>query len=324
MRYVDPNIFVNPSEEMEFEFGPEFHPTRLSTGAAARVFVQHATLKLKNSSGAAKSVQLRFAGGVFQQRVELVRQNYAAEVQYVDKYIGELWDRMDKLGLLDNTIIVLTADHGEGLKTHGTLGHVERLYQETTHVPLIVYYPHLGKRGSVATPIVNHLDIMPTVLDLLHVKYKGVMRGLSLKHYISWSPIDWITSNEVTRPRTFTATYAPEARVNSFAMLDGQMKLIHTPNKSKWQWEAYDLKQDTSERKNLAAKDVERFNNAEVLRLRRMLEEFRTDAEAAHSKRINPKISREDNEMFKGLGYIGGDENGKPYTHESKEKDQKK
>ncbi len=324
MRFVEPEIFVNPSDGFQLEFGPEFKDVKLSTGADARYFAQHATMKLNNNSGREQSVQLRFAGGVYQQRTDIVRKNYAAEVQYVDKYIGELWGRLEKLGLLKNSIVILTADHGEGLKTHGNLGHVERLYQETIRVPLIVYYPNLGKRAEVATPIVNHLDIMPTVLDLLHVKHKGTMHGLSLKRYISWSPIDWLTSREINRPRTYTATYAPEARVNSFSMVEGNMKLIHTPNKSKWQWEAYDLKQDATERNNLAAKDVKRFTSTEICRLRRTLEDFRHDAEAAHGKRANPKLDTEQQKMLRDLGYIGGYENApkvKPNTQENPLKD---
>jgi arylsulfatase A-like enzyme len=321
MRFVDPEIFSNPPDVTKVEFGPEFQRVKLSTGADAKYFTQRATMKLINNSDQPLSVQLRFSGGVYQQRIDDVRRNYAAEVQYVDKYIGELWDQLDKLGLLKKSIVIITADHGEGLKSHGNLGHVERLYQETIRVPLIIYYPNLGRRGSIADPIVNHMDLMPTVLDLLHVKYTGTMRGLSLKHYISWSPIDWISSAEVKRPATFSATYAPEARVNSFAMVYENMKLIHTPNKSKWQWEAYDLKQDPGERKNLAAKDVDRFNSKEVSLLRGLLEDFRREAEAAHGRRTNPTLDPEQRKMLHDLGYIGGYENQKPFTPESNEKD---
>ncbi len=303
MRFVDPQIFSVPSEGIEIEFGPEFNGVKLSTGADVRYFVDFGTLKLFNRSTEPRSVQLRISGGVFQQRIEMVHKNYAAEVQYVDQYIGELWKKLDDLDLLDNTIIILTADHGEGLKTHGNLGHVERLYQETIRVPLIIYYPSLGKRGRVASPVVNHLDLMPTILDLLHVKYDGLMSGYSLKHYVSWSPIDWLTSDRVGRLYTVTATYAPEARVNSFAMVHEDMKLIHTPNKSKRQWEAYDLKQDPGERKNLASKDPSRFSSPEISRLRGRLEDYRREAEAAHSKRINPKLDIEDQEMLRALGY---------------------
>jgi arylsulfatase A-like enzyme len=308
LRFIDPQLFTVPSEGIETKFGEGFKPVKLSTGADALYFVESGKMNLVNRSNEPRFVNLRVSGGVYQQRIELVHKNYAAEVQYVDKYLGELWKKLDGLGLLKNTIVVLTADHGEGLKTHGNLGHVERLYQETVRVPLIIYYPNLGRRGYVADPIVNHLDLMPTILDLVHVNYNGSMSGYSLKHYVSWSPIDWLTSKPVPRVNTFTATYAPEARVNSFSMVYENMKLIHTPNKSKWQWEAYDLKTDPNERKNLAAKDPDRFNSPEIKNLRRILEDYRRDAEAAHGKRVNPKLDTQEQEMLKSLGYANQEE----------------
>jgi arylsulfatase A-like enzyme len=318
LRFLDPQLFTVPSEGIEGKFGEGFKAVKLSTGADAFYFVESGKLILTNRSTETRSVQLRVSGGVYQQRIELVHKNYGAEVQYVDKYLGELWKKLDALGLLKNTIVILTADHGEGLKTHGNLGHVERLYQETIRVPLIIYYPNLGRRGHVADPIVNHLDLMPTILDLVHVNYKGSMSGYSLKHYVSWSPIDWLTSKAVPRSNTFTATYAPEARVNSFSMVYENMKLIHTPNKSKWQWEAYDLKADPNERKNLAAKDADRFNSPEISKLRGILEEYRRDAEAAHKRRKAPEMNEETIEILKSLNYTTGED-----QTQSQKKDQK-
>ncbi|MCI0614458.1 sulfatase-like hydrolase/transferase, partial [bacterium] len=308
LRFIDNQLFTVPSEGIETKFGEGFKPVKLSTGADAHYFAESGNLNVVNRSSEPRSVYLRASGGVYQQRIESVHKNYAAEVQYVDKYLGELWKKLDDLGLLKNTIIILTSDHGEGLKTHGNLGHVERLYQETVRVPLIIYYPNLGRRGHVADPIVNHLDLMPTILDLLHVNYGGSMKGYSLKHYISWSPIDWFTSKRVPRSQTFTATYAPEARVNSFSMVYENMKLIRTPNKSRWQWEAYDLKADPGERRNLAAREPDRFNSPEILNLRKILEDYRRDAEAAHGKRVNPKLDTEQRDMLKALGYADQEE----------------
>jgi arylsulfatase A-like enzyme len=318
VRFLDPQLFTVPSEGIETKFDEGFKPVKLSTGADAYYFVGSGKLILVNQSSEPHSLQLRVSGGVYQQRIELVHKNYAAEVQYVDKYLGELWKKLEGLGLLKNTIVILTSDHGEGLKTHGNLGHVERLYQETVRVPFIIYYPNLGRRGHVANPIVNHLDLMPTILDLVHVNYNGVMNGHSLKHYVSWSPIDWLTSKPVPRIQTFTATYAPEARVNSFSMVYENMKLIHTPNKSKWQWEAYDLKADPNERKNLAAKDRDRFNSPEISKLRQILEDYRRDAEAAHGKRVNPKLSEEEQRMLGTLGYTQGED--EPQTRKKEQK----
>lgn len=307
-RFIDRDMFILPVDGVNLDFGADWNDVKLTTGAEARVFGGNAVMKVINQNAQPRQVQIRFTGGVYQQRIDVVRENYTAEVEYVDKYLGELWNKLDDLGLLNNTIVVITADHGEGLKTHGNLGHVERLYNETVHVPLLIYYPNLGFRGRVENTLVNHMDIMPTILDLLHVKNKSPMRGSSLKHYISWSPVDWLFSKKVERARTFTATYAPEARVNSFAMVDTQMKLIHTPKKEKRQWEAYDLLKDAKERKNLAIFDPGRFGSPQVSTMRGILEDFRKDAEEAHGHRKNPRLDEESERMMRGLGYVTGED----------------
>lgn len=308
-RFVDRDIFTLPVSGVDLQFGEDWTDIKLTTGTEARLFLGEATMKVVNQSTEPRQVQIRFTGGVHQQRIDVVRQNYTDEVEYVDKYLGQLWDKLDALGIRNKTIVIVTADHGEGLKTHGNLGHVERLYNETVHIPLMIYYPNMGYRGRVIDAIVNHMDIMPTILDLLHIKNKRApMRGRSLKAYVSWSPVDYLLSRTPERPRTFTATYAPEAKVNSYAMLNGNMKLIHTPMKEKRQWEAYDLDQDGRERKNLATTDPSRFASPELSSLRGILEDFRREAEEAHSRRKNPELDEDQQKMLRDLGYLTGDD----------------
>lgn len=306
-RFIDQKVFVTPSDGIDVTFDKDFLPIKLSTGNEALFFEGHATMRLMNKNSAPKPLQLRFSGGA-RQRIEMIRGYYSAEVQYVDKYIGELWQKLDEFGLKNNTILVVTADHGEGLKTHGNLGHVDRLYNETVHVPLIIYYPNLGRRGITVDPITNHLDIMPTILDLLHIHNKSHMEGYSLKHYVTWSPLDWILSGKVDREQTYSSTYSPEARVNSFAMFDGAYKLIHTPDRSTWKWEAYDMKDDFGERRNIARIDPKLFEDSKITLRRSKLENFRKDAEAAHSKQMNPTLDETEKEMLRGLGYVAGDD----------------
>jgi choline-sulfatase len=208
--------------------------------------------------------------------------------------------------LLDKTIIILIADHGEGLKTHGILGHVDKLWNETTHIPLIVYYPWLGVQGKVNDELVNQLDIMPTVLNFAHVRNKKEMEGYSLLRYVSRSPIDWILHPAVIRQWTYACTYQPEATHNAFSITNGKIKVIHTPTKSSWPWEAYDLVKDPLEKRNLAKVDPNRFS--EMTTLRGLLEAHRREAESLHSQRKNPALSEEEEEMLRTLGYVAGEE----------------
>jgi arylsulfatase A-like enzyme len=305
-RFLDADLFVTPDENMTIEFGQGWEDIKLRTGGKAKIFEDQATVLLKNERSMPVDVQVRISGGVWENRASEIRKNYGKEVQFVDKHIGILWNKLSEWKLLNKTIIIIVADHGEGLKTHGILGHVDKLWNETTHIPLIIYYPWLGKEGVVSDLLVNQLDIMPTVLDLAHVRNKKEMEGYSLMRYLSRSPIDWIFHPSVNRQWTYACTYEPEATHNAFSITNGIIKVIHTPTKSSWPWEAYDLVKDPMEKRNLAKVDPERFR--EMTTLRGLLEAHRREAEAGHSQRQNPGLSEDEEEMLRTLGYVAGEE----------------
>ena len=94
---------------------------------------------------------------------------YDSEIGYTDYYLGRLLDRIDRLGLRDSTVVVLTSDHGESLGEHGYVGHGSRLDEGILRVPLIVRYPKKIAQGTVIREPVSLLDVAPTVLDLAKV-----------------------------------------------------------------------------------------------------------------------------------------------------------
>jgi arylsulfatase A-like enzyme len=308
-RFVDKDLFITPDENEQISFGEGWEDIKLRTGGQAKIFVDSATVIVNNKQSKPEDVQVRFSGGVWENRASEVRKNYAKEVQFVDEHVGILWQKLSEWGLLKKTIIIVIGDHGEGLKTHGIFGHVDKLWNETTHIPLIIYYPWMGRQGKKVDALVNQLDIMPTVLDLAHVRNKSSMEGFSLKYYLSRSPIDWLLTSPVKRKWTYSCTYRPEATHNSFSITNGKIKVIHTPTKSKWPWEAYDLVNDPLEKRNLAHADPERFR--QMTAIRGLLEAHRHEAEASHSRRKNPDLSDDEEEMLRTLGYVSGDDTNK-------------
>ena len=93
---------------------------------------------------------------------------YEAELAYVDAQVGRLVDEIEAMGLLDETVIVLTADHGESLTEHDYLfDHGDYLYDASLRVPLIIRYPPVAKAGHVADCQVSTLDLPQTLLSLL-------------------------------------------------------------------------------------------------------------------------------------------------------------
>jgi arylsulfatase len=104
---------------------------------------------------------------------------YAACVAYVDALIGRLLGELDSLGVRGDTLVVVTADHGEEFGEHGGIGHGRHVYGEVVRVPLILSWPgHLEPR-VVAHPS-QHLDLAPTVLALAGVARPDAYQGGSV------------------------------------------------------------------------------------------------------------------------------------------------
>lgn len=109
---------------------------------------------------------------------------YDAEIMYVDDHIGRLFGAMDDLGLMENTAIILSSDHGEEFWDHGGVVHGRKLYKESVHVPLMIRYPKMflpGKRVTSTTGIEN---IPLTICDIAGVDCPDNYIGSSL---VSWS-----------------------------------------------------------------------------------------------------------------------------------------
>lgn len=106
---------------------------------------------------------------------------YDAEIAFTDRAVGEIMDELDRRGLRDHTIIVINADHGEGVFAEDArfIGHGGGVIPEIVRVPLIVSWPGSPK-GRVMTALCRNLDIMPTILDLLQIPGPEGMRGRSL------------------------------------------------------------------------------------------------------------------------------------------------
>jgi len=96
---------------------------------------------------------------------------YDGEIRYTDEvFFGPLLDGLRRLGLYDNTMIILTADHGEAFYEHGMWLHEIQLYNELTHIPLMIKFPQSRHAGGKIKENVRIIDIMPTILGVLRYK----------------------------------------------------------------------------------------------------------------------------------------------------------
>jgi arylsulfatase A-like enzyme len=89
---------------------------------------------------------------------------YDAAIAHVDREIGRFFRELRALSLYEDSLILVTGDHGESFHDHGTWGHGRNLYQELTHVPLLVKWPGSSLRGEVDAPV-GHVDFFATLLE---------------------------------------------------------------------------------------------------------------------------------------------------------------
>ncbi|MCP3915290.1 MAG: sulfatase-like hydrolase/transferase [bacterium] len=104
---------------------------------------------------------------------------YDGEIAYADAGLGEILASLGTRNMLDETLVVMTSDHGESLGEHGETTHAMFIYDATTRVPLIFMHPSLAQRKRVRT-VLSSVDIAPTVLDLLDVSGTQGLDGRSV------------------------------------------------------------------------------------------------------------------------------------------------
>ena len=163
---------------------------------------------------------------------------YIGEIAFADSQIARLLDVLERRQLLDRTLIVVTADHGESLGDHGERDHGIFVYESVLRVPLIIRAP--GGRPGRVDRVVRLIDVMPTVLDVLGLELPR-MDGVSLRAALEGSqpPPDLDAYAESLYPRKFG--WSPVR-----ALRDGRFKLIDAPRP-----ELYDLERDPFEEHNV-------------------------------------------------------------------------
>jgi len=118
-----------------------------------------------------------------------ILQGYLATVTFVDAQIGRLLDELDRLGLADDTIVVLFGDHGFNLGEHG-LWHKHTLFEESCRTPLIVAAPGMAA-GKRCRRTVELLDLFPTLADLCAIEPPTELEGVSLRSLLEDPNTDW-------------------------------------------------------------------------------------------------------------------------------------
>jgi arylsulfatase A-like enzyme len=169
---------------------------------------------------------------------------YDGAIRYTDEQIKVLLAELEKRGLLANTVLFLTADHGEAFLDHGTWAHGRGLYQEEVHVPLVlVDFRSKAAAGRRIDLPVQTLDIYPTILEMLKAPIPPGVQGVSL--------FDAIEGKEGSAKR---AVFHQSRRQDAVRI--GQWKAIH--DFATKTMELYHLGKDPQEKQNLAQSEPEK------------------------------------------------------------------
>lgn len=177
---------------------------------------------------------------------------YDGEISYLDFHLGRLFDWMDKAGRMDDTMIVIMADHGESLGERGVFKHSTLLYNEQARVPVIIHIPGLPAR--LIKDYVSTIDLGPTMLNAVGLDYPNECAGVSLVPLMRGEPLPHPpvygeqTTHEVSpfvQPNQNVST----AQKKYMIITQDGFKLIY--NRDHYTFELFDLENDRSEVRNL-------------------------------------------------------------------------
>lgn len=211
--------------------------------------------------------------------IPIVKALYDAEVADVDERLRLNLEKMRQNGLLDHTIVIISADHGEELFDHGWLGHAStgydaKLYDELIRIPLIIRLPDMSFTGRYHA-LVQGVDFMPTIFDILGVSAADMrpqMQGHSLLPIMQRKTTkvrDYVFNQTSMKGWTTPKDEMPDRVVS---VRSASRKLIRIPNGNGTRVEAYDLLQDPDE-----LTDVYAARSKEFVDLENALQEWMID-----------------------------------------------
>jgi len=200
-------------------------------------------------------------------RLGVLSDLYDAEIASLDREIGALLDRLRTSGLLDSTLVVVTADHGELFGEHHVLQHGHSLHRAARHVPLLVRYPKSFDGGRVVTSLVRLEDVPATILDVCGARVPERFDGVSLARDVARSPSIAVQGRDPSKKARFAAMVpgvdTTPLTIGVAAVYDGRFHfLAYTDGRR----ELYDLPRDPDETENLAEREP-----AEAARLAALL-----------------------------------------------------
>jgi arylsulfatase len=309
LHFLDPHGPYKPPKQFYLRFAQRLYPRPLHVYKYVRMNCENL-------------VKEGFGPG--EERFEDMVLRYDAEIAHIDHSIKLLFKTLKKHDLLNHTFVVITADHGEEFLEHDYVEHGWTLYNESLHIPLILWAPGIIPAKRFKT-LVSTVDILPTILELMGISHKrndfdgsflfkhkenGFYFTPTTKPYISESflknrnymravikdnwkyitAIKWVIPRE--RPEALKNTGKSQKKKESQLNIWGPV--VHE--------ELYDLSKDPKEKNNLPNKEKRR-------ELWKIIQKYRISCRQRGLKSTpgadkKPRMSEKDKKKLKSLGYL--------------------
>ena len=220
---------------------------------------------------------------------------YDGGVAYTDKCLGDMFAILKRFGLYDNSLIIVTSDHGEEFQEHDFLLHDNPYYyEELVRVPMIIKLPGTDTKGKVVNGLVESIDFMPSILDMLNVKDAPVTQGTSFMKIIDDSATrskDFVYGCSVVNEKNIHRGLRAFVRNNQFKLLN--WNIFNNKN-----YKMFDLSKDPLEKTDL----MDDTNNLAKQLKTRLLDKYMELEKPKKQKEV--PMSPERLEKLKSLGYI--------------------
>ena len=223
--------------------------------------------------------------------------DYQGETRHTDRTLQNLFTALQELELDQNTLVIITSDHGEAFGEHGHVGHSWKVYDEFLHVPLIFWAPGLLPAGERISRQVSLVDVAPTILDLVDLPQPTSMAGQSL--------LPRMTGEDQTPDQSYIYAEAPKGRKPTgriFGARNEKYKFISREFVDD-PLEIYDLENDPGEQNNLVGDPRLMQLGREALAPYRALNEETLRRDAAGN--LPPETKTLDSDMQKKLRVLG-------------------
>ncbi len=252
--------------------GPYRSPTSFSSLCFAKKWPQFFRLKLHLQKA---------IGRIDKERLDsFLLSQYDGEIAFLDEQLGKLFLYLKKAGIYDDSLIIITSDHGELFGEHNCYNHGGPMYQGAVRVPLMIKFPFAEKTGQ-QEDYITLSDLYPTILSICNMP---VPEGIS--------------GNEFGRGSSIVSEVNEEEIGEHWAIYDGKYKYLKFESRIS---ELFDLKADPLEKNNLSKKFPEITREMEI-----KLKEWQKKHGSKFQDAIEPEkvLSEEELEALRALGYI--------------------